>query len=347
MFSEVSVSQAIVSKNYVPNGSFENYRKKSSNIKAAVPWTGIATVDYYMEPISNDTARQRGARTGTCYAGLRYQKKYKEFLQVKLAEPLHRGYKYEVVYYIRLAFWSNALLRSIGCHFSKAGYQGQGSLTKFNVLDTVSKTGGFQNGYEWMKIREVYTADGGEKYLTIGNFYPNLRKEMMRINVFKLGFKEAYYFVDDVQINWLKPKEEEVKIVYLDSLKYEKDSVLQVKKDIRVGEKVSLNNIHFEKGHSYITPESFSELNKLVQYLLRKPSIQIRINGHSDNSGSKAKNQKLSEQRARAVFEYLISKGVQNKMFFKGFGSEFPVASNETDDGKMKNRRVEFEVISE
>ena len=59
----------------------------------------------------------------------------------------------------------------------------------------------------------------------------------------------------------------------------------------------------------------------------------------------KHKNQKMSEYRAREVFEYLIRKGVQNKMLFKGYGSSNPVASNETDDGKAKNRRVEFEIL--
>ncbi len=347
MIHKSSVSQVVIDKNYIPNSSFENFKKKSSKISAAVPWKGIATVDYYQHPFSNDTSAQKGARTGDCYAGLRYQKKYKEFLEVKLAEPLHRGYKYEITYYVRLAFWSNALLKSIGCHFSKVGYKGLGALNKTNTPDTVCKKGGFINGYQWLKISDVYIADGGEKFVTIGNFSPNLRKDMVRLEKFKLGFKEAYYFVDDVSLKWLKPKEEEVKIVYLDSLKYESDSVLQVSTELKVGEKITLNNIHFEKAHSYLTPESYSELNKLVQYLMRRPNIQVRINGHSDNSGSKHKNQKLSEERARAVFEYLISKGVQNKMYFKGFGIEQPVATNDTDEGKAKNRRVEFEIIKE
>ena len=73
----------------------------------------------------------------------------------------------------------------------------------------------------------------------------------------------------------------------------------------------------------------------------------IQINGYSDNTGGKLKNQKLSEQRARMVFEYLIQKGVQNRMMFKGFGSQSFVASNDTEEGKAKNRRVEFEIVEE
>jgi outer membrane protein OmpA-like peptidoglycan-associated protein len=78
---------------------------------------------------------------------------------------------------------------------------------------------------------------------------------------------------------------------------------------------------------------------------MKNPSIQIQINGHSDNTGLKFKNQKVSELRAREVFEYLIKKGVQNKLYYKGFGSSQPIASNDSDEGKTLNRRVELEII--
>src|SRR5689334_16742002 len=78
-------------KNLVPNGSFENYRRKSSDVRKAVPWHPIETIDYYQNPLKNDTTPQKGAYNGYCYTGFRFRKKYKEFLQAKLAEPLHRG----------------------------------------------------------------------------------------------------------------------------------------------------------------------------------------------------------------------------------------------------------------
>lgn len=332
-------------KNIVPNGSFENFRKKSGNIKNAIPWQQIASVDYYQEPISNDTAKQRGARTGTCYAGLRFQKKYKEFLQVKLAEPLHRGTIYEYEMYVRLAFWSNASLKSIGALFTKMGYKSQGDVVRAALIDTVSKKSSFINGYQWFKVSGKYQADGGEKYLTIGNFSPNVKKDMVRMNVFKLGFKEAYYFIDDIKLVKAKEVVEKVKVEIVGSFNLEQDSVLEVKKDVKVGEKIALKNIFFENGRYYLLPESYSELNKLAQYLLRNPHMEVQINGHSDNVGSKSKNQKISEQRAREVFEYLIKKGVQNKMYFKGYGSSLPIASNDNDIDRAKNRRVEFEII--
>lgn len=341
-----SQQSAEVVKNIVPNGSFENYRKKTGSIKQAIPWQQIASVDYYQEPISNDTSSQKGARTGNCYAGLRFQKKYKEFLQVKLAEPLHRGTTYEFEMYIRLAFWSNASLKSFGALFSKIGYKSKNDVVKSALIDSVSKKGSFINGYRWFKISGKYLADGGEKYVTIGNFSPNVKKDMVRMNVFKFGFKEAYYFVDDISMVKAKEVVEKVKVEIVGSFNVDaQDSVLEVKKDVKVGEKIALKNIFFENGRYYLLPESYSELNKLAQYLLRNPQMEVQINGHSDNVGSKNKNQKISEQRAREVFEYLIKKGVQNKMYFKGYGSLLPIASNDNDIDRAKNRRVEFEII--
>ncbi|MDF2448257.1 MAG: OmpA/MotB domain protein [Bacteroidota bacterium] len=346
--SGFSQQPANVVKNIVPNGSFENYRKKSGNIKQAIPWQQIASVDFYQEPISNDTTSHRGAHTGNCYAGLRFQKKYKEFLQVKLAESLHRGTTYEFEMYFRLAFWSNASLKSLGALFTKVGYKSKADVVPSALIDSVSKKGSFINGYHWFKISGKYMADGGEKYLTIGNFSPNVKKDMVRMNIFKLGFKEAYYFVDDISLVKAKEVIEKVKVEIVGSFNLDgspQDSVLEVKNNIKVGEKVQLKNIFFENGRYYLLPESYSELNKLAQYLLRNPGMEIQINGHSDNSGSKGKNQKISEQRAREVFEYLIKKGVQNKMYFKGYGSSLPVAGNETEADRAKNRRVEFEII--
>lgn len=334
-----------IQKNIVPNGSFENYRKKSGSIRQAIPWKQIASVDYYQEPLEKDTSVDRGGKTGSCYAGIRFQKRYKEFLQVKLAEPLHRGTTYEFEVHFRLAYWSNALLKSVGVLFTKGGYHSQGDVVKSCMIDSVCKKGGFINNYRWFRIKGKYKADGGEKYITIGNFSPNVKKDMIRINIFKLGFKEAYYFVDDVSMYKAKEEEEKVAVEYVGSIRAnEEDSVLQVG-EVQVGEKIALKNIFFENGRYYLLPESYVELNKLAQYLIRHPKMEIQINGHSDNGGLKYKIQKISEQRAREVFEYLIKKGVQNKMYFKGFGSSMPIASNDTDEGKAKNRRVEFEII--
>ncbi len=334
-------------KNLVPNGSFENYRKKSNDVRKATPWHPIETIDYYHNPLKNDTTIQKGAYSGYCYTGFRFRKKYKEFLQAKLAEPLHRGTIYEFSMQVRLAFWSSTALKSFGALFTKGGYKGKYDAVKSSMVDTVCPKGALKKGFQWFEVKGYYKADGGEKYITIGNFAPKIKKDMVRLDVFKLGAKEAYYFIDDIKLVKAKQFEEIIptQIVGPNIKNNEEDSIFKVNENIKVGEKVDLSNIFFENGRYYLLPESYAELNKLVKYLIKNPNIVIQINGHSDNSGIKYKNQRISELRAREVFEYLIKKGVQNKMYFKGFGGSMPIAENDTDVGRAKNRRVEFEII--
>ncbi|MGZ6554992.1 MAG: hypothetical protein ACXVDV_20580, partial [Bacteroidia bacterium] len=102
LFSPASFSQTKKPKNLIPNPSFEIRKGKGSDIKAAIPWKGVGTVDYYVKPDKRDTSRYKGARTGTGYAGLRFQSDYKEYMYVKLDGTLEKGKVYHFKMYIRL-----------------------------------------------------------------------------------------------------------------------------------------------------------------------------------------------------------------------------------------------------
>jgi outer membrane protein OmpA-like peptidoglycan-associated protein len=107
-----------------------------------------------------------------------------------------------------------------------------------------------------------------------------------------------------------------------------------------------LKNVLFETNKSVLLESSFPELDKLTVTLKQNSLTNIEIRGHTDNVGDPASNQLLSEQRAHAVVDYLISKGIDKKrLLYKGLGSKQPVASNKTEEGRKKNRRVEFAVI--
>jgi len=85
------------------------------------------------------------------------------------------------------------------------------------------------------------------------------------------------------------------------------------------------------------------ELNKLIQLMNDNPSVKIQVNGYTDNVGNAADNLKLSENRSKAVVDFLISKGIEAKrMTWKGFGETQPVSDNSTDEGRALNRRTEF-----
>ena len=115
---------------------------------------------------------------------------------------------------------------------------------------------------------------------------------------------------------------------------------------IEVNEVVRLNNIFFEFGKATLKPESFPELNRVVQLMKDNSTIEIEISGHTDNVGSDADNLKLSQDRAQAVVDYLTKNGVKSgRITAKGYGESMPVASNDTDEGRQYNRRVEFKVL--
>jgi len=104
-------------------------------------------------------------------------------------------------------------------------------------------------------------------------------------------------------------------------------------------------NIRFQPGQAAIDPDSAGLLDRLIETALRCPSANIEIGGHTDADGEDGFNQALSEKRAQAVMDYLVKAGLPADRFTAvGYGSTQPIASNETDEGKAHNRRIEFVV---
>ena len=128
------------------------------------------------------------------------------------------------------------------------------------------------------------------------------------------------------------------------------DSVFQVDiplQPIEVNANVILRNIFFDTRKSELRPESISELDDLVDLLHENPTLTIQINGHTDNIGKPADNLLLSNNRARAVVDYLVKKGIDVKRLrSKGFGETRAIADNNTEEGRAKNRRTELQVLS-
>ena len=115
---------------------------------------------------------------------------------------------------------------------------------------------------------------------------------------------------------------------------------------IEKGQVIRLNNIFFDFGKAMLTEASFLELNRLVSILNNNPNLRIELSGHTDDKGEYQFNLKLSEDRAKAVVEYLVQKGIDPKRLeSKGYGESRPVDTNETDEGRQLNRRVEFVIL--
>lgn len=139
---------------------------------------------------------------------------------------------------------------------------------------------------------------------------------------------------------FLQPIEEEP-IVKEDPVTTDPDVVVP-----EIGEAVVLNNIFFESGSAELMSASVVELNTLYNLLQDNPQIKIRINGHTDSVGTEDDNLILSDDRAKSVVDYLLSKGAApNRLSYLGFGEAIPIASNNSPEGRKLNRRTEFEII--
>lgn len=117
-------------------------------------------------------------------------------------------------------------------------------------------------------------------------------------------------------------------------------------KPIEIGETIRLNNIFFDFNESTLSPESYMELDRVVKLLNENPNIEIELSGHTDNVGSDEYNDNLSLNRASSVAKYIILKGVNSqRIISKGYGKQSPVASNDSEEGRQLNRRVEFTIL--
>jgi len=115
---------------------------------------------------------------------------------------------------------------------------------------------------------------------------------------------------------------------------------------IEIGQVVRLNNVFFDFDKWDLRPESFVELDRVVTLLKDNPAIEIEMSAHTDSRGSDDYNFKLSDNRARSVMEYILSKGIATtRIKSQGYGETKPVAPNDTDENRQLNRRVEFTIL--
>lgn len=115
---------------------------------------------------------------------------------------------------------------------------------------------------------------------------------------------------------------------------------------IKKGVKITLENIFYETDSYELLEQSKIELNGLVDFMVKNKDLKILIGGHTDNVGTAVYNQRLSDNRAESVFKYLVSQGIEpNRLQHKGYGLNIPVASNDTEEGRAKNRRTEITIL--
>lgn len=117
-------------------------------------------------------------------------------------------------------------------------------------------------------------------------------------------------------------------------------------RELTKGKAIQLDKVYFDQSSYRMRPESFEQLDKLVRTLQNEPALNIEIAGHTDNVGDRRLNQSLSENRAKIITNYLITKGIpETRLRHAGYGDTHPAAPNDVEDNKRRNRRVEFVVL--
>jgi len=175
-----------------------------------------------------------------------------------------------------------------------------------------------------------------------GNSLPakkiNAAKGLYEQEIQKLGWyiitASAEGYLNTIDSVWINDKE---------VTPVTKDIILQ---PIEVGVTVRLKNIYFDFDKTTLKNESFTELDKVVEFLKQNSSVEIEISGHTDNKGSDDYNETLSQGRSEAVVTYIASKGIDSyRLTAHGYGESKPIDTNDSDDGRANNRRVEFTVM--
>ena len=377
LFSVSKAQMRQLMPNLVYNPSFEEYRECPRKIDALGTLTIVdawyqptaGSADYYNVCGSRDCGVPKNklgvqdAHLGNGFCGIYCSKTdYREYLQTELSKPLSAGEMYRVSFYVSLSEYSSGAVATIGALFTadRVGDTVRSVLMDKSVRQLapgVSQTVAsyFEpqvvNDYDrvltdtkgWMQISGVFTAKGGERFMTIGNFYPASQSNVVDLDSLTYLLPGAYYYIDDVSVVCLGCTGDSVVQAAVDTVV----AVAENQSPYQVGETFILHNIFFDYDKSTILQQSYKELQNLLAILQSHPAMKIEIGGHTDGHGSMDYNQRLSENRAKAVVDFLISKGIDPKRLqFKGFGKTKPIDTNATDEGRARNRRVEFKVIS-
>ncbi|MEM9848597.1 MAG: OmpA family protein [Bacteroidota bacterium] len=257
----------------------------------------------------------------------------REYVQVQLLEPLVP----QQTYYIE--FWVVSLARSlqtnnIGVYFSNGKVNIRVDEPIFLAPTFNQEEIAATDNHNWMKVSGQFVAQEAADYILVGNFFPDSLTQY-QLPKADSPLKFAYYYLDDFVLKKVPPILE---------VPLEPDDLSLI--TLEEGRIFQLKNIFFDTDKAELLPRSYQELKKLFHILQQHPDMEIEIRGHTDSQGRDSYNSYLSKRRAKAVAEYLWSKGIAtNRVHYIGLGSDRPIASNDTEAGRKLNRRVEFLIL--
>ncbi len=209
--------------------------------------------------------------------------------------------------------------------------------------ETLAKGGKYKKIYYWKKSTE-------SRKLSADQIYQNYYDAVVKANGEKLSYKKVFFTFKtegkEVYLMVNAGNGDDVSNFNIEILEVEvmkQEIEVNIKKSMESDGKALMYGIFFDIGKSVIKPESGKELSLLITYLNENPSSNIIVVGHTDNTGDFTLNLKLSKERGQSVVTYLVSNGItQSRLSSDGVGPLCPITSNNTEDGRKKNRRVEI-----
>lgn len=365
-------------ENLVPNGSFESLDKdpkKLGSIEDAKGWyspTGVRADLFVPSKKSPDVDvplniyGKEDAKDGSNYAGIvgySYNDKMpRTYLSTKLSVPMKKGTRYCVQFNVSMAEASKYSSNQIGMNISKKAFGTEEKVSiidKASVLQETNKI--FDAPYGWEQVCGIYEAEGGEKYITIGNFNTNedtkneRNKKAADIKVAQII--AAFYYIDNVVITLIDDTHPCTCVNVDETDKYSKTIYQKVPKTndkMTDSQLIEANALFFGFAKDKISQVGEDALDLIAEKMKANPNMKLQINGYSDVVEEKLGEEKsyyagMDSKRVNAIALYLMDKGVaEGRLILSPQGSSEKSAeiseSDEDDIKQAKNRRVEFKV---
>jgi outer membrane protein OmpA-like peptidoglycan-associated protein len=282
-----------------------------------------------------------------------------ELTQAELRKPLKKNREYVVSLYTIKASVMEPPIREVSVYFTRKRLPAtrevyglkEHSLTGVNIPYlslTSAASPAIASQEQWIKVKGVYKAKGGERYLTIGNFIGANKAALEAMNpegaedIKNYKIKGTYYCYDNISVVPKSEAMEEEEQPAPDDLQ---TSTGPYKPSFAIGNTITLGDVNFASGEHHILAVAFPTLDSLAAFMQTAPVAVVHIHGHTDTVGSDEDNLDLSLRRAQAVTDYLIRSGVAaERISFRGYGESMPKVANDTDENRALNRRVEIEI---
>lgn len=352
----------------VENGSFEDVTgkiKKAGSIDLATGWISPTktAADLYSSIIKEKFGNpenlngKEDPQEGSVYAGFTAfsygDKMPRSYVSTKLKLPMRKGQKYCVKFYVSLAESSKYGCNNIAANFSKKQYninEDKSIMGESHVMHIENPV--FTAQFGWEEVCGTYIAEGGEKFLTIGNFVSNgetISERMKKPSDYR-GQQSirAYYYIDNISVELIDEEsdckcmtdvKEETSLVY---------AVSPVNPEGMTDDQIfKYTTVYFGYNSSELTLNAEEHLDNILAILKKNPDARIRLNVHTDADEAVDKRAvEIETKRADAIKKYLAENGVDgSRISVNNLADTEPANTSESEIGKAKNRRVSFELM--